>query len=71
MKLTQQEQLSSAWKKIREHYTQRLLTLRERNDSTIDPAATEKLRGRIAEVKRLLALDNEETSSAEDFNDPG
>lgn len=47
---------SLTWKAIVERAEQRLDTLRARNDGELDPIATAKLRGRIQELKELLAL---------------
>ena len=48
---------SPTWKAITNHVTDRIETLRKRNDSlTLSPAQTDQLRGRLAELKDLLAL---------------
>lgn len=54
--LTPADCQSAAWIKIKEHYTQRLDTLRKQNDANLGAEATAKIRGRIAEAKRILAL---------------
>lgn len=56
MKLTEHEQHSAVWIKIRDHLTERLDALRSQNDGDLDPLATARLRGRIAAIKELLAL---------------
>ncbi len=43
------------WQRLRDHLTARLQQLREENDSG-DAESTAKRRGRIAEIKELLAL---------------
>ena len=48
---------SSTWKKISAHYEARLDMLRRKNDGNLSFDETNKLRGRIAEVKRLLGSD--------------
>lgn len=52
---------SETWKRIKAHYEAELVKLRVQNDHDKDPMETAKLRGRIDEVKRLLALDKEPT----------
>lgn len=55
--ITEIESNSALWQKIKAHYEARLQTLREKNDVDNDENRTIKLRGRIAEIKALLALD--------------
>lgn len=57
VKLTDLERKSSAWVKIRDYYQRRLDVMRGRNDGDLVIEETAKLRGRIAEIKNLLALD--------------
>lgn len=47
---------SPTWARIESHLRDRLAELRERNDADADEARTAKTRGRIAELKELLAL---------------
>jgi hypothetical protein len=47
---------SSTWKRLVQHMTARLQELREQNDSRATPEHTSEIRGRIAEVKKFLAL---------------
>lgn len=49
--------LSPTWRAIRERAELRLDELRRKNDAELDEMQTAKLRGRIAELKELLALD--------------
>ena len=56
MTLTEAEQLSSVWIKLRDHYAERLVTLRAKNDNSMDELATANLRGEIRMVKQFLAL---------------
>lgn len=49
------ERASAAWLKLEKHLHSRIDALRRMNDTSRDPAATEKIRGRIAELKDLLA----------------
>jgi hypothetical protein len=63
--LTPHDKASSAWVRIKQHLEARLVTLRTQNDKTMPEAETENLRGRIAEVKELLALDKDEVTFTE------
>jgi len=54
--LTPAERDSALWKKIEAHYEAHILTLRTMLEGDRTPDVTAKLRGRIAEVKNLLAL---------------
>lgn len=57
MRLTDEERASPAWQKLRRYMEDELATLRIANDaSDLDPISTARLRGRIAELKTLLAL---------------
>lgn len=55
--LEQHEWDSPVVKKLRIHLEERLQVLRAKNDASKSVEATEKLRGQIAECKRMLALD--------------
>jgi hypothetical protein len=57
--LMDSDRASPTWTKLREHYEKRLATLRAQNDNEQPAEETAKLRGRIAEVKRLLAMDKD------------
>ena len=59
MKLTDAEKVSPLWIKIKEHVEQRIKDHRASNDKTQPVEATEKLRGRIEELKDLLKLEKE------------
>ena len=61
IKITQVEQQSSTWKKIENHLEERLQDLREQNDNDLTEIETQKIRGSIAEVKRILELREDET----------
>jgi hypothetical protein len=56
LKLTQTDRDSPLWKKIEAHITTRRDDLRRQNDKSRSPEATEKLRGRIAELNDFLKL---------------
>jgi len=64
--LTHDERLSPLWRKLVKHMDGKLADLRASNDGDHDALATAKLRGRIAVLKELLALDAEP-----DPNQPG
>mgnify|MGYP001574846979 FL=1 len=55
--LTEIEKHSAVWQKIMKHLEERLSSLRARNDNDLDERRTARLRGRLAEIKHLLALD--------------
>ena len=55
--ITELERQSPLWKKLKAHLEKRIETLRARNDSDRDAFDTAKIRGRIAEVKVILMLD--------------
>lgn len=59
MMLDAVDRQSLTWTKLREHYESRLNTLRRQNDGDLDERQTAKLRGRIAEVKAMIALGDE------------
>lgn len=50
------EQTTPLWRALRDHYEQKLAALRIQNDSRLNAEDTARLRGRIEEVKALLAL---------------
>lgn len=53
--LSDLEKQSAAWTKVKRHIEQRIEDLRRKNDGDLDPDDTARLRGRIAELKNLLA----------------
>lgn len=55
--LTSTETSSEVWRKVVNILTERLDHLRKQNDGDLAPDATWKLRGQIAEIKRLLRMD--------------
>jgi hypothetical protein len=55
MKLNQYEVETALWKKIDAELTDRLDTLRAKNDGLLDERTTSFVRGCIAEVKQVLA----------------
>lgn len=66
MKFTYEELHSSLWVKLTEHYEARLQLLRQKNDNTLTPEETSRLRGRITEAKYFLALPQDKTVTPED-----
>ena len=54
--LTPAHKTTSTWALIEKHLKERLDLLRKQNDSQPSEAATQKLRGQIAEVKALLTI---------------
>lgn len=63
--LAQVDRTSPTWLRVKEQLEERLAELRAQNDKTATEAQTEKLRGRIAEVKDLIALGNSEVTITE------
>lgn len=61
IRINQIEQQSSVWKKILSHLETRLQDLREQNDNDLTEIETQKVRGSIAEVKRILELREDKT----------
>jgi hypothetical protein len=60
-RLTPIEVASALWTRLSAHLNERLQVLREKNDNTLDEQQTARIRGEIAEIKRLLALGQPET----------
>jgi hypothetical protein len=54
------ERQTQLWRGLMRHVEERITELRQRNDADQDERATANLRGRIAELKALLALDKPE-----------
>ena len=54
--LDKEEILSSTWLKLEKYIDGRIETLRQLNDSDLDPTSTTLVRGRIRELKVLLDL---------------
>lgn len=57
MTLTEQDRQSSLWRKLKAKAESDLCDLRRRNDALSDEVTTAVLRGRIYQIKELLALD--------------
>lgn len=54
--LADAEKQSALWGRIATHLEERLADLRAQNDKDVSETETATLRGRIAEVKRLIEL---------------
>jgi hypothetical protein len=53
------ERQSAVWMKLKKHLEAELQRLRAKNDSNLDEQRTAILRGRIGQVKAILALEND------------
>lgn len=60
MRLDEHDLRSALWLRLHAHLTGRLASLRAQNDGDFSPEDTSKLRGRIAELKAILALAEQE-----------
>ena len=58
MTLDHSEKHGALWVKLKAHLNDRLVTLRLRNDGNLSEVETARTRGRIAEIKMLLALED-------------
>lgn len=54
--LVAEDRVSRTWSRIEQHLTDRMQQLRQDNDRALDETETAALRGKISEVKRLIAL---------------
>lgn len=59
MRIEPHEMRSALWLKLQAHYSAQLDMLRRKNDGDMPPDQTQRLRGRIAQVKEFLALSGE------------
>ncbi len=60
--LTQEERLSAVWVRIRGHLEKQLIFSREKNDSSsLCEQETAFLRGKIAAIKQLLRVEQDQT----------
>ena len=66
MKLEKHETQTALWQKLESHIHTRISDLRSNNDADLDPVATARTRGRIAALKDLLSLSQDETVSGGD-----
>lgn len=58
-KLHPQDRTNPLWLRLEAHLQQTLAELRVLNDASLPPERTENTRGRIAQIKALLALADE------------
>lgn len=58
-KLEPHDRMNPLWLRLEKHMRHRLGELRATNDASVPPERTENLRGRIAQLKELLALADE------------
>lgn len=56
MTLTKQERNDPLWLKLKAEYESRLAQLRKDNDKDMSETETAKLRGRIAELRRIIDM---------------
>lgn len=59
--LDQSDFTTATWMKLRAYCEKEIETLRKQNDGDLPPEITAKTRGRIAELKGLLALEKKDT----------
>ena len=64
--LDSNDRQSPTWRKLRTHMETRLHELRLLNDNDSDPISTAKLRGRVASLKELLALGDQDPTTEVD-----
>lgn len=55
--LTEADRQSALWLKIKSTLEQRLISHRTKNDTQLNEIETATLRGRIAEIKKMLDLE--------------
>ena len=60
MRLEPHETRSALWLKLQAHLTAQLVTLRQKSDGALSHEDTTRLRGRIAQLKEILALSQTE-----------
>lgn len=56
MTLTPEERESKLWRKLTDHWTERLVSLRLQNEGDKDATTTANLRGKISIIKECIAL---------------
>lgn len=65
MRLTEQEMQSAVWLKLQAFMGERLQSLRCQNDGDLTLDQTNRLRGRVAQLKELLAIGQPTPAQAE------
>ena len=66
-KLKEHEVTSSTWKTLEQDLQERLQILRQKNDHSLPLEKTERLRGAIAEIKRILAIADPDIAIEDEF----
>ena len=66
MTLDKLERHSALWQKLEGFLAHRLDALRKNNDGDLSPEETQRLRGRIAQLKEILALAREPVQVGDD-----
>ena len=56
------ERQGQLWRDLMRHCEDRIAELRQRNDADLDERQTANVRGRVAELKALIALGNPPTN---------
>ena len=60
--LSKAEKETAVWLKLKAHFEERLEEVRKQNDANLSPEETANRRGKIAELKRILALEKPPSS---------
>lgn len=63
--LTHEERTSALWHRLHAHLLSELDALRSQNDADLGDVVTARLRGRIAALKEIAALNNEPAAEAQ------
>ena len=66
MRLNFEERNSALWFKLNEFMTERIDTLRRKNDGMLDEITTASIRGEIRALKELVALATDPPTVADD-----
>ncbi len=64
--LDRHERDSAVWKRLKAHLESELDIQRKKNDGDLPPDQTNRVRGNIARIKALLALDRDPAQVADD-----
>jgi hypothetical protein len=70
MNLLEHERKSPLWQKLRKHFENELMSLRERNDADLTELETARLRGKVKQVKEFLLLETPAETDPDDSNEP-
>lgn len=66
MTLTEHDKRSTLWLKLEAHLNERVEMYRKQNDGNLSPEETIRVRGRIAQLKEILALNEPMQAGATD-----